>query len=64
MRKDESGIVSPMDLVQSRAVIQEETREDEEAREKHRSDWIEAEYETMGWDKELKPIDVEPIIEV
>lgn len=31
---------------------------------KHHSDWIEAEYETMGWDKELPPKDiaVEPLI--
>jgi len=28
---------------------QGEIREDEEAREKHRSDWIKAEYEAMGW---------------
>ena len=32
---------------------QEEMR-DEEAREQHRSDWIKAEYETMGWKKEPK----------
>ena len=30
---------------------QEEIRADEEARGKHRSDWVKAEYETMGWDK-------------
>lgn len=35
---------------------QQEIRE-EEAREKHRSDWIKAEYETMGWKKELEPLD-------
>ena len=34
--------------------------EDKEAQEKHRSDWIRAGYETMGWDKELEPI--EPLI--
>ncbi|KKM93991.1 hypothetical protein LCGC14_1202740 [marine sediment metagenome] len=28
---------------------------EEEAKEQHRSDWIEAEYETMGWEK---PVDV------
>ena len=41
-----------------------EIRENEEAREEYRSDWIKAEYETMGWNKELEPIGVavEPII--
>lgn len=34
---------------------QEEIRE-KEAQEKHRSDWIKAEYETMGWDKETEPL--------
>ncbi len=39
----------------------EEIREDEEAKENHRSDWVKAEYETMGWPKE--PVAVEPLIE-
>ena len=34
---------------------------DEEVREQYRTDWIKAEYETMGWDKEI--IDIEPLIE-
>ncbi len=38
----------------------QEDVQDEEAREKHRSDWIKAEYETMGWNKESS--DVEPLI--
>ena len=42
-------------------MIKQEEIRDEEAREKHRSDWIKAEYETMGWSKE--PPDVEPLIE-
>ena len=41
-----------------------EIREDEEAREQHRSDWIKAEYETIGWKKEQEITDVstEPLI--
>ena len=41
-----------------------EAWEDKEASEKHRSDWIKAEYETMGWVKKLDPVDVavEPLI--
>ncbi len=35
---------------------------DEEAREKHRSDWVKAEYETMGWSKEPVDVAVEPLI--
>ena len=43
----------------------QEDIKDEEARKKHRSDWIEAEYETMGWDKGPESVDVadEPLIE-
>ena len=38
--------------------------EDEEAREQHRSDWIKAEYETLGWPKEVKPASKdEPLME-
>ncbi|KKM06274.1 hypothetical protein LCGC14_1745670 [marine sediment metagenome] len=35
---------------------------DEEAREQHRSDWIKAEYETMGWNKEPLDLAVESLI--
>ena len=30
---------------------------------KHRSNWIEAEYQTMGWDRGIEPIAVEPLID-
>ena len=39
-------------------MINQEDIRDEEAREQHRSDWIKAEYETMGWDKEQEIVDI------
>ena len=45
--------------------MEKEIREAEEAQEKYRSDWIKAEYETMGRDKKLEPVEIaiEPWIE-
>lgn len=40
----------------------EEIREDEEAREKYRGDWIKAEYEVMGWWPKIEDVAVEPLI--
>jgi len=45
-------------------MTKQEKIRDEEAREKHRSDWIKAEYETMGWEKgqEIVGVAVESLI--
>jgi len=43
-------------------MTKEETREDEETREKHKSDWIKAEYETMGWNNEQEIVVVESLV--
>jgi len=39
-----------------------EIREDEEAREKHKSDWIKAEYEVMGWWPEVEDVEIESLV--